>query len=141
MSTSMINMSWVNVTMIYCKFSFCSKSMMKSCFIITAIFFITCKVEGQQRCTQGLACYSSAQCGYGVCQTIPGSGKYVLIPKVWFFFWFQHRKQFITPYSYHHFLNKTKGTLVHECEQLTLLSTCSDYRLQGTSNLLIEAKS
>ena len=95
----------------------------------------------QARCTQGLACYSSAQCGYGVCQTIPGSGKYVLIPKVWFFFWFQHRKQFITPYSYHHFLNKTKGTLVHECEQLTLLSTCSDYRLQGTSNLLIEAKS
>ena len=40
----------------------------------------------QARCTQGLACYSSAQCGYGVCQTIPGSGKYVLIPKVWFFF-------------------------------------------------------
>ena len=36
---------------------------------------------------QDLPCYISAQCGsYGVCQGIPGSGKYVLISKVWFFF-------------------------------------------------------
>ena len=41
----------------------------------------------QSRCPQDRPCISSVNCRpYGVCQTIPGSGKYVLISKVWFSF-------------------------------------------------------
>ena len=36
--------------------------------------------------------------------------------------------------------NKTKGTLVHERELLTLLSVSFEYRLQVNSKLFIETK-
>ena len=51
----------------------------------------------RQQCHKYRPCRSSAQCTpFGVCAQI-GSEKYVLISKVWFLFWFQNRKQFITP--------------------------------------------
>ena len=52
----------------------------------------------QSRCPQDRPCISSVNCRpYGVCQTIPGSGKYVLISKVWFSFDFNIENNSLPP--------------------------------------------